>query len=89
MVRGAGCREINLRIRRREKNVLDIPFYRAGDYAQNPLTGTSMRDMPLRYLSVCDVPSGSSSGPPNTSSIAQAAPQATNTIIEAMNAVIG
>src|SRR5258708_2290998 len=25
MVRGAGCREINLRIRRREKNVLDIP----------------------------------------------------------------
>jgi hypothetical protein len=28
-VRGAGCREINLRIRRREKNVLDIPFYRA------------------------------------------------------------
>ncbi len=30
MVRGAGCREINLRIRRREKNVLDIPFYRSG-----------------------------------------------------------
>jgi hypothetical protein len=28
MVRGAGCHEINLRIRRREKNVLDIPFYR-------------------------------------------------------------
>ena len=30
MVRGAECREINLRIRRREKNVLDIPFYRPG-----------------------------------------------------------
>src|SRR4029077_17130609 len=30
MVRGAGCREINLRVRRREKNVLDIPFYRSG-----------------------------------------------------------
>jgi hypothetical protein len=29
MVRGAGCHEINLRIRRREKNVLDIPFYRS------------------------------------------------------------
>jgi hypothetical protein len=28
MVSGAECREINLRIRRREKNVLDIPFYR-------------------------------------------------------------
>jgi hypothetical protein len=33
MVRGAGCREINLRIRRREKNVLDILFYRSGDFA--------------------------------------------------------
>jgi hypothetical protein len=31
-VRGAGCREINLRIRRREKNVLDILFYRSGVY---------------------------------------------------------
>src|SRR5580765_7995579 len=28
----AGCREINLRIWRWEKNVLDIPFYRSGDY---------------------------------------------------------
>jgi hypothetical protein len=36
MVRGAGCHEINLRIRRREKNVLDIPFYRPGVCAQNP-----------------------------------------------------
>jgi hypothetical protein len=26
----AGCREINLRIWRWEKNVLDIPFYRSG-----------------------------------------------------------
>jgi hypothetical protein len=32
LVRGAGCREIDLHIRRREKNVLDIPFYRSGDY---------------------------------------------------------
>src|ERR1700692_958919 len=32
MVRGTGCRETNLRVRRREKNVLDIPFYRSGDY---------------------------------------------------------
>ena len=30
MVKGAECREINLRIRRREKNVLDIPLYRPG-----------------------------------------------------------
>src|SRR5436189_1388690 len=30
MVRGAGCREINPRLRRRDKNVLDIPFYRSG-----------------------------------------------------------
>src|ERR1700686_276419 len=29
MVRGTGCRETNLRVRRREKNVLDIPFYRS------------------------------------------------------------
>jgi hypothetical protein len=28
MVRGAGCREPNPRLRRREKNVLDIPLYR-------------------------------------------------------------
>ena len=35
MVRGAGCREINLRIRRREKNVLDILFYRSRAYT-NP-----------------------------------------------------
>jgi hypothetical protein len=35
MVRGAGCREINLRIRRREKNVLDILFYRSGDYTHD------------------------------------------------------
>ena len=28
-LRGAGCRESNPRLRRREKNVLDIPFYRS------------------------------------------------------------
>ena len=41
----------------------------------------------FRYLSICDVSLGSSSEPPNTSSIAQATPQATNTIIEAINAM--
>src|SRR6266849_6544026 len=35
MVRGAGCREPNPRIPRREKNVLDMPSYRSGDYTQN------------------------------------------------------
>ncbi|MGA3200688.1 MAG: hypothetical protein ABSD89_14980, partial [Halobacteriota archaeon] len=30
MVRGAGWREPNPRLRRRGKNVLDIPLYRAG-----------------------------------------------------------
>ena len=39
MVRGAECREINLRIRRREKNVLDIPLYRSGHNTQNPCSG--------------------------------------------------
>ncbi len=37
MVRGAGCREINLRLRRREKNVLDIPFYRSSLLRKMPL----------------------------------------------------
>jgi hypothetical protein len=32
---GAGCREPNPRIRRREKNVLDMPSYRSGDYTSN------------------------------------------------------
>ena len=40
MVRGTGCRETNLRVRRREKNVLDIPFYRSGDYAHRELSDT-------------------------------------------------
>src|SRR6266852_7264144 len=31
MVTGAGCRGENPRLRRREKNVLDIPSYRTGD----------------------------------------------------------
>ena len=30
MVVGAGCRGENPRLRRREKNVLDFPFYRSG-----------------------------------------------------------
>src|SRR6266496_3580215 len=36
MATGAGCRGENPRLRRREKNVLDIPFYRAGVSAENP-----------------------------------------------------
>ena len=40
MVRGAGCREPNPRLRRREKNVLDIPLYRPGHFTQNPCGGT-------------------------------------------------
>jgi len=32
MVTGAGCRGENPRLRRRQKNVLDIPSYRTGDY---------------------------------------------------------
>src|ERR1039457_3926531 len=32
----AGCREPYPRLRRREKNVLDIPSYRTGDYTKNP-----------------------------------------------------
>ena len=39
LVRGAGSRELNSRLRRREKNVLDIPFYRPGHYTQNRLPG--------------------------------------------------
>ena len=34
-------RELNPRLRRREKNVLDISFYRSGDCAQNPQLGVS------------------------------------------------
>src|ERR1039458_10770321 len=37
MLRGAGCREPTPRLRRREKNVLDIPLYRSGHYTQNPI----------------------------------------------------
>jgi hypothetical protein len=33
MVRGTGCRGENPRLRRRKKNVLDIPSYRTGDSA--------------------------------------------------------
>src|SRR5580765_4323539 len=43
LVRGAGCRETDLRIRRRENNVLDIPFYRSGDYANYPAASRSTR----------------------------------------------
>src|SRR2546430_2336085 len=36
MVVGAGCRGENPRLRRREKNVLDFPFYRPGVYTHDP-----------------------------------------------------
>src|SRR5438105_15106700 len=36
MVTGTGCRGENLRLRRREKNVLDIPSYRTDDNLRNP-----------------------------------------------------
>ncbi len=56
MVRGAGCREINLRIRRTEKNVLDIPSYRAGVSTQNPAPplpqGTTSRTRASHPLTV-------------------------------------
>jgi hypothetical protein len=48
MVRGAGWREPNPRLRRREKNVLDIPLYRTGDYAQNPVNERN-RDVTTAY----------------------------------------
>src|SRR5438552_13748420 len=36
MVTGAGCRGENPRLRRRQKNVLDIPSYRTDDNLRNP-----------------------------------------------------
>ena len=51
MVRGAGCREPNSRLRRREKNVLDIPLYRSGHYTQNPRTASMSAMAMYRRLS--------------------------------------
>src|SRR6266567_4033683 len=43
MVTGAGCRGENPRLRRREKNVLDNPFYRSGvSLVENCPTARSM-----------------------------------------------
>ncbi len=42
MVRGAECREINLRIRRREKNVLDIP-------SPKTLSSVNLRDLESKF----------------------------------------
>src|ERR1035437_1420442 len=50
MLRGAGCREPNPRLRRREKNVLDIPLYRPGHSAQNPPKPYSPTARPLPLL---------------------------------------
>ena len=54
MVRGAGCREPNPRLRRREKNVLDIPLYRPGHNASYPPKRyTRLRN--LRYADVTPI----------------------------------
>src|SRR6266700_7274303 len=50
MVRGAGGREPNPRLRRREKNVLDIPLYRSGRFTQNACTPPPYR---LKGLVLC------------------------------------
>jgi hypothetical protein len=53
MVRGAGCREINPRLRRREKNVLDKSFYRSGGgrkmFLTNPFIDQAAASMEPRY----------------------------------------
>ena len=56
LVRGAGSRELNSRLRRREKNVLDIPFYRAGRLnAQNHLRVSDLAHPHGTPLAVCHV----------------------------------
>jgi hypothetical protein len=47
MLRGAGCREPNPRLRRREKNVLDIPLYRTGHSVNNPRMAHLTRSLVL------------------------------------------
>src|SRR5436305_1871865 len=81
MVRGAGCREINPRLRRREKNVLDIPFYRSGVCAQNAspaaVSPRNLAKVRIEFILSSRGPRGSSSlirfshkSLPNTSIIA-------------------
>ena len=53
MVRGAGCREPNPRIPRREKNVLDMPSYRSGDYTQNQVNECNGDISPTTLLRYC------------------------------------
>jgi hypothetical protein len=45
MVRGAGCREPNPRIRRREKNVLDMPSYRSGRYTPSKILSGNLDEL--------------------------------------------
>ena len=67
MVRGAGCREPNPRIPHREKNVLDMPSYRSGDYtnydpgespaaASNSVVSVAVRNRTSRLLKVLHQP---------------------------------
>src|SRR5580692_9291353 len=54
MVRGAGCREPNPRLRRREKNVLDIPLYRTGHSINDRLNGVPIWLRSLAHLAQYD-----------------------------------
>src|ERR1039458_5305456 len=45
LVRGAGCRGPTPRLRRREKNVLDMPLYRSGVYTNTRQLGASAFSM--------------------------------------------
>src|SRR2546421_8492085 len=58
MVVGAGCRGENPRLRRREKNVLDFPFYRSGIYTHNSVVGV----MRIFHQPTSSVPQSSLAG---------------------------
>src|ERR1035441_6354181 len=45
LVRGAGCRGPNPRLRRREKNVLDMPLYRSGVAIENSFPKSAKTDL--------------------------------------------
>ena len=49
----AGCRESNSRLRRTEKNVLDIPSYRTGHLVTNPEMGSGLDAWPTFALDKC------------------------------------
>jgi hypothetical protein len=52
MARGAGCRELNPRLRRREKNVLDISFYRSGVTGEKLSSGNFNTEFSRQLLNV-------------------------------------